>query len=279
MHRFFLFGFLAIAMLSGCLSDDAPIDDAEGVATDSEAESWNDAPSLVRYESCHELLALVPVPMDAVAGFAPEGFTVVPFDPAGTHATVAGISLDCEQNGSEVNELLGLLAVEPPAELAAANATMHVVMIGGFGDNEEAHAAYVAWGFGDVFAMTTDIRQDTVVSAALGGVGGTSGGMATATDGDFGATLVTRVAGPQMAQDAGSVRVFPANDATHAMDVSWTGSAAMQGGAEMHLSMGGVPISASGGIGVHNWGDDYIIEYRQADLSVVATSEADEPDA
>lgn len=269
---------LATALLAvpaaGCFGSDGSLEAANATESADEATNATDlgtlpdgnpVPTQATLTGCSEQGGVFPVPQ-AMVGDVPEGFSFVSMDPAGLTATLLVIGLSCSLNDEEpVSELYGLVAVEPPEELAGETGT-HAILLGGFSSLERQATIYRAWGMGeDVMPgdVTVEILQDTPVAR---------GGHVLGTDGDFTVHMYSSVEGEPNPESAGEARVFGVADAevTGAMDLTWTDSEGgyQTGEASLAFEGGDVPIPQPAGAGVafHFWGEDYDITFEHVDL-------------
>ncbi len=252
MHRAWLVA--SFVLLAGCVTDDESNLDDQTVVDEVASE-----PLSLHYEGCVEHLAVVPVPMMFMAGFIPDGFTPVTFDPAGTQATFIGLAYWCNLANDTVREMLGMIQVTPPEELRSDETDMYTVIVGGFTDHELAVDTYHKWGLGDIVVSGS-------ISMFNQAAPGVRIGTAAADDGSFNVQVDTAVAGTVGTQPAGGARAFYQGAyGLEALDAHWNESDTMTGTADVRMG-GEDPGPGTAGIGVHNWADDYFIHMEKADL-------------
>lgn len=111
------------------------------------------------YGACYEVALVRPRPVAVLQRDMPPGFTVAPFaDPSGTLSANISVGFRCLVDGGVVVELLDLVPVVPPRELAGSGASY--LLMDGATSLQRAADRYAAW--------CIEIARGTVVFQELG---------------------------------------------------------------------------------------------------------------
>lgn len=238
--------------------------DGAGLGTLSDGSP---VPTDLTFTGCSEQLGVFPVPAEAFGGSLPDGFSTVPFDPAGQTATLVAISLSCtREDGSEYRDVAGLLQVEPPEDLSRDDADFQYVLLGGVIADERSAEIYRAWGLGD------DVDAGDVQIDVLADTPAARGGQVHAETEGFSLRMDSAVGGSPSGTEAGAARLFGVGNGTVSgvVDVDWTTSANgfQTGEAQLSISEATpVPQPIGEGLGLHFWGDEYTITFEHVDLA------------
>lgn len=190
------------------------------------------------YERCDEQVAAVPVPAALLQQQLPEGFA--PHTPDGEHVgLVAVVGYRCEQQAAPIHEVIQVIAVDPPAELAIDG--LHFVMLAGTTSTLEAADRYASWcfdeimRFGDVTVETVEVPGARIGRATVGG------------DLLLSATAVSADAAEE---PSGMLRVFAVKDGAvrGLVDIAVAAAARASNGAGI-IAYPGMP--AGPGLGIH----------------------------
>lgn len=265
---------LVVAAMGGCIGDSGEqveeTDTEDGPffnGTSQQQALPDDVPRNVTLGGCNEHGGAFPIPQDMFGAELPDGFSYVPFDPAGQSATLIVIGLSCSlAGGGSVGELWGFLHVDPPQELAVSDA-VHLAVLGGFVDDRAQVEIYHAWGLGEGGSLSVgDVAVETIQQTPMARAGQT-----TAGDEGFTIRMTSAVQGEPSPESAGSARLFgiQGGDLTGIVDVDWTDSDAGFDQGEGHLSIEGElqdlspegPAFSTAGVAWHFWGDSYDLRF------------------
>lgn len=256
MPRALLGLLLLLPTLAGCLdgsrtpTPDLPVDGGKTPVA---------LPLKMKYGGCSEPLGVFPTTPDVVAPYLPPGFAPAPFDPAGATALIVLIAYTCatleapNATTGAVREMKGIIPVVAPAKYADVNATHHAVLLGVMTTSDAARTVYRGWNVTPARDGTVTIDAQTTPLARVG--------TAVADGSEYSGAMQTVVRGPNVAQAAGSARLFQvANDTVMgAYDLAWTASDGMEGVAALRepADFPGVPATIAPGLGFHYWADTY----------------------
>ncbi|HEV8361391.1 MAG TPA: hypothetical protein VGR28_13155 [Candidatus Thermoplasmatota archaeon] len=262
---------VASLALAGCLTNSAPapLDGADPASLAPSAAPGLPAgvPAAFNTTGCEDHVGWLPLPM-AMAQ-VPEGFSPVPFDPAGTLATVVFIGARCEATagvglaGEAMHAAFSGLAVDPPAELARADAGFQILLYGLVTDRDDLAAAFGAWGVDASKADAISLDTSDAGAARVGRYHSSAGGEVF----DL-ATVIGQVA----TDGAGTSRWFSARDGkvVGMFDLDWNENNFGQGEAVLAWT-GAMPGPPLAGVGIHSWGEAYGYEVRDVPLPEAST--------
>lgn len=241
-------------------------------------------PTRVAYAGCTMHEAAFPFPRDQVASSIPEGFEPIDYDPTGTTVEIRLMGHFCDNATSDrfaiedsVGELHAYLPVEPPSDLASAEAERHLIAFGSIVGREEIQELRSDWDLGD-----PELGSQSMTN--LLGPAGRVGTYRAESD-SVQITLHSRVEGTAPAVDARTSRIFGFEDLddgnlTSVVDWTLANVARTEGVARGVVDLPGTDpgdLQAFAGFNAvmtgeawHHFGDGLGFEMVRKDPSVVA---------
>ncbi len=255
-------------LLAGCLGvDDTP--------TAEEAEATPDpedpfSPRSMSFEDCHEHVGAFSLPASVFESSLPDNFEPQGMDPDDQTALFTLFTWSCEnvlvdeEPMGSVLEMVGMVNVHPPTDLAGENASAHVAILHGVTDQDALLPAYEEWGLPIEHGEVTMATQEPVPTLTRHGQASAQAGYET--------VLNTNVAGPVEEREAGEARFFGVMNAelTSVLDGWWHDVPNMQEGeatlveANPEAIPSVVPLE---GLGYHYWGSGFGFGYERVPLS------------
>ena len=123
------------------------------------------ASTILQYDDCYEVSIAILRPRALIDPTLPEGFTAAPFslDPTGTMGNYGLIGYQCSIGGTTVSEVLYVVAVRPPADLAGNGPNL--LLLQGVTTDGVSAAAYQSWCLDAMEMGDVSFRRETTPAA------------------------------------------------------------------------------------------------------------------
>ncbi|HVL86830.1 MAG TPA: hypothetical protein VM681_02285 [Candidatus Thermoplasmatota archaeon] len=259
----------AFVLLAGCIGSPEPVSTA---SVEGPAELSVEVPLLATlgFGGCVEQIAVFTIP-SSVLGPLPPGFKASSLDPAGATSLIVTIAYRCEQ--TQVGDaqatstvMLGLLAVDPPAEHAGEGFDHYGIVVGGWADTPGVADVLASWKLPNV--GLGKVRLD-VAQTPLGQTGSSHG-----EDEDFWISIDTVVTGSPTKGEPSAARLYIVEDATllgYVDSRDRAGAMGLEGTAVLRQAFLPIPVPfAQPGLGFHIWGEGYGFDFEYVPLKAEA---------